>query len=322
MEQTRHFVFERGLPPERLDQFISGHLPDLTRSYLKKLIDDGKVLLNGVPAKAGVRLRGGEKIDVTLPPPASIEVLPENIPLKILYEDSHLVVIDKPSGLVVHPAPGHAGGTLVNALLYHCHDLSGIGGELRPGIVHRLDKDTSGVMLVTKDEKAHHRLAQQFKAHTITRRYVALLFGLLQSDTGMVDRAIGRHTTDRKKMSGSTRHGRRAVTHWRVLERFDDERLTLVELRLETGRTHQIRVHMSEMNFPVVGDPVYGHSGRIETVKDPLLRKKLRALGRQALHARLLGFIHPATGEYMEFESELPDDMKDILDYLKVKHPC
>ena len=198
---------------------------------------------------------GGEALEVTLPEPAPVEALPEEIPLCVLYEDRHLIVIDKPAGMVVHPAPGHQGGTLVNALLHHCRDLAGIGGELRPGIVHRLDKDTSGVMVAAKDDATLHGLARQFKAHSITRRYWALVHGLVPSDAGTVDQAIGRHTTDRKKMSGRSRSGRRAVTHWRVLRRYDSDRLTLVELRLETGRTHQIRVHFSEMNFPIVGDP-------------------------------------------------------------------
>jgi len=320
MEQRYRFVFDHGLPPERLDLFLSGQLPEISRSYLKRLIDEGRVLLDDTPAKAGTRLRGGETIRVVLPPPEPLEVGPENIDLKILYEDSHLIVIDKPAGMVVHPAPGHHGGTLVNALLHHCTDLSGIGGALRPGIVHRLDKDTSGVMLATKEEQAHLNLSRQFKAHSITRRYVALVHGIVQTDEGTIDRMIGRHPTDRKKMSGRTRSGRRAVTHWRVLKRFDRDRLTWLELRLETGRTHQIRVHFSEMNLPIVGDPVYGNTGRLNAIGDTELRKRLQQLRRQALHARILGFIHPATGDYMEFESGLPEDMRSILDYLENKY--
>jgi 23S rRNA pseudouridine1911/1915/1917 synthase len=320
MEEIRRFTFEPGRSAERLDRFLADCLPELTRSQVKKLIDDGRVLLGGAPAKAGEKLKGGEALAVTLPEAVPAEALPEEIPLRILYEDRHLVVIDKPAGMVVHPAPGHQGGTLVNALLHHCRDLSGIGGELRPGIVHRLDKDTSGVMVAAKDDAALNALARQFKAHSINRRYLALVHGLVPTDRGTVDKPIGRHTTERKKMSGKTRSGRRAVTHWRVLRRFDQERLTLVELTLETGRTHQIRVHFSEMNHPVVGDPVYGSSGRAQALTDPELRKRLLSLHRQALHARVLGFIHPATGTYMEFESPVPADLREILDYLESKY--
>jgi len=320
MEEVRRFIFEPGRSAERLDRFLAECLPALTRSQVKKLIDDGRVLLDGASAKAGEKLKGGESLVVTLPVAVPAEALPENIPLRILYEDPHLVVIDKPAGLVVHPAPGHQGGTLVNALLHHCRDLAGIGGELRPGIVHRLDKDTSGVMVAAKDEAALNDLARQFKAHSINRRYLALVYGLLSADRGTVDQPIGRHATERKKMSGRSRSGRRAVTHWRVLKRFDRERLTLVELNLETGRTHQIRVHLSEMNHPVVGDPVYGSTGRAQSLADPVLRRQLLSLHRQALHARILGFVHPAIGTYMEFESPLPEDFREILDYLENKY--
>lgn len=320
MEESRSFVFERGRSPERLDRFLAACLPEVTRSQLKRLVDEGRVLLDGIPAKAGVRLRGGETLAVAFPPPVPAEAVPEEIPLNVLYEDRHLIVIDKPAGMVVHPAAGHRRGTLVNALLHHCHDLSGIGGELRPGIVHRLDKDTSGVMLATKDDAAHNHLARQFKAHSITRRYVALVHGLVSDERGMVDSPIGRHPTQRKKMSGKALRGRRAVTHWRVLRRFDQDRLTLVELTLETGRTHQIRVHFAEMNLPIVGDPVYGSPKRAGALADPELRKRVQKLHRQALHARLLGFIHPASDDYMEFESPLPADLTDILGYLEDKY--
>jgi 23S rRNA pseudouridine1911/1915/1917 synthase len=320
MEEIRRFNFERGRSAERLDRFLADNLPELTRSQVKKLIDDGRVLLDGALARAGEKLKGGESLSITLPETVPAEAQPEAIPLRVLYEDRHLIVIDKPAGMVVHPAPGHQGGTLVNALLHHCQDLAGIGGELRPGIVHRLDKDTSGVMVAAKDDLTLNALARQFKAHSINRRYLALVHGLLSTDRGTVDKPIGRHTTERKKMSGKTRSGRRAVTHWRVLRRFDQDRLTLVELTLETGRTHQIRVHFSETNHPVVGDPVYGASGRTQTLTDPELRQRLLSLHRQALHARILGFIHPATSTYMEFESPLPEDLREILDYLENKY--
>jgi 23S rRNA pseudouridine1911/1915/1917 synthase len=320
MEEIRRFTFEPGRSAERLDRFLADSLPELTRSQVKKLIDDGRVLLGGAPAKAGEKLKGGESLAITLPAAVPAEAQPEAILLRVLYEDRHLIVIDKPAGMVVHPAPGHQGGTLVNALLHHCQDLAGIGGELRPGIVHRLDKDTSGVMVAAKDDLTLNALARQFKAHSINRRYLALVHGLVPADRGTVDQPIGRHTTERKKMSGKTRSGRRAVTHWRVLARFDRDRLTLVELTLETGRTHQIRVHFSEMNHPVAGDPVYGSSSRAQSLTDSDLRRRLLALHRQALHARVLGFIHPASGTYMEFESPLPEDLRAILDYLEIKY--
>lgn len=320
MEEIYRFIFDIGRPPERLDRFLVEVLPDLTRSQLKKLVDEGRVEIAGTPVKAGARLKGGEVLTVVVPPVASASALPQQIPLSILYEDRHLIVVDKPAGMVVHPAPGHQEGTLVNALLFHCQDLSGIGGELRPGIVHRLDRETSGVMVATKDDATHNHLAAQFHAHSITRRYVALVHGQLLQDTGLVDKPIGRHPTDRKKMSSKGRAGRRAVTHWRVLRRFDQDRMTLVELSLETGRTHQIRVHFSEMNHPIVGDPTYGNSGRSAALADTRLRQSIRALGRQALHARILGFVHPASGEYLEFESPLPPDMQEIIDYLENKY--
>lgn len=320
MEEVRKFTFERSRLPVRLDLFLAECFPELTRSQLKRLIDEDRVLLNGIPTKAGFRLKGGEDLSVCLPEPSPAEIGPEDIPLHVLYEDRHLIVIDKPAGMVVHPAAGHQGGTLVNALLHHCRDLSGIGGELRPGIVHRLDKDTSGVMLATKDDATHNHLSRQFKDHTIKRRYIALVHGRPPKDTGSIDRPIGRHPTQRKKMSSSTRAGRHAVTHWRVLSRFDRDRLTLVELTLETGRTHQIRVHFSEMNLPIAGDPVYGSPKRAATLPDPELRRRIQELNRQALHARLLGFIHPVSNEYMEFESPLPADMQEILDFLNEKY--
>lgn len=295
-------------------------MPELTRSQLKRLIEQEQILVDNQPAKVGEKLKGGETICVTFPAVRATEVVAQELPLQVLYEDPHLIVINKPAGLVVHPAPGHSEGTLVNALLHHCHDLAGIGGELRPGIVHRLDKDTSGVMMATKDDPSHLRLAEQFQVHSITRRYVALVHGLLGKDVGRVDCPIGRHPLERKKMSGKCRNGRRAVTHWQVLQRFPDDRLTLVELNLETGRTHQIRVHFAEMNFPLVGDPLYGKSSRIKELKDGELRTLLSSLGRQALHARILGFTHPISGDYMEFESPLPDDLQIILTYLHKKY--
>jgi len=320
MCEPKRFAVVPGHPPERLDRYLADQLSDLTRAQIKRLIDDGRVLLNGAPAKAAVKLRGGETLQIEIPPPAIIEALPEAIPLVILYEDSDLIVVDKPAGMVVHPAPGHVSGTLVNALLHHCHDLAGIGGELRPGIVHRIDKDTSGVLVVTKNDLTHQHLAGQFKAHSIERRYLALIHGQLQSQQGTIDQPIGRHPTERKKMSQRSRQGRRAVTHWKVLQCFEADRLSLLELRLETGRTHQIRVHLSERQLPLVADPVYGSAKRTNALEDPTLRKRVAQLGRQALHARLLGFVHPRTGEWIEFSSELPVDLAEILNYLNQKY--
>jgi 23S rRNA pseudouridine1911/1915/1917 synthase len=320
MADIRRFPFERGRAPQRLDHFLAECLPEETRSRLRRLIDEQQVLCNDQPAKAGVKLKGGEIIAVQIPQPVAIEAAAEAIPLKVLYEDPYLIVLDKPAGMVVHPAPGHSDGTLVNALLHHCTDLSGIGGALRPGIVHRLDRDTSGVMVATKDDATHHHLAAQFRDHSIARRYVALVHGNVQCATGTIDKAIGRHPQERKKMSGATRHGRRAVTHWKVLQRFDRDKLTLMELTLETGRTHQIRVHLSEMNLPVVGDPVYGGTKRSNAIGDSQLRSLIQRLKRQALHARLLGFQHPHNDTYLEFTSPLPEDLTEILHYLNHKY--
>ena len=321
MDDNLTFYFEPGQAQTRLDRFLAHHLPEISRSQLKKLVTDNHIKIDeSVVTKAGVRLRGGETVTVTLPQPEAVEAVGEDIPLDILYEDSDLIVINKSAGMVVHPACGHSRGTLVNALLYHCHDLSGIGGELRPGIVHRLDKDTSGVMVATKNDIAHNHLAAQFKEHSINRRYVALVHGLVQNENGTIDQPIARHPTQRKKMSSKGRGGRRAITHWRVLRRYDAERLSVVELRLETGRTHQIRVHFSEMNLPLVGDPVYGNRSRANAITDLDLRREVHQFHRQALHARLLGFVHPRSGEYMEFTSALADDMLQLLAALDGKY--
>ena len=320
MTQNCQFFFEAGRPPERLDCFLATCLPEISRSQIKKLIENQFVCVNGHSAKAGEKLKGGERLTVVIPDPTPAVAVPEPLPLKILYEDPHLVVIDKPAGMVVHPAPGHYSGTLVNALLNHCEDLAGIGGELRPGIVHRLDKDTSGVLVATKDETTHNALARQFKDHTVKRRYVALVQGLMKEKNGTIDQPIGRHPRERKKMTVLQSIGRRAVTHWETLQLFEEDRLSLLELRLETGRTHQIRVHLAKMGHSVVGDPVYGSSGWVKQVSDLELRGLLLNLGRQALHARILGFEHPLKKAFLEFESPLPLDIMQILEYLCRKY--
>ncbi len=303
----------------RLDRFLDDSLPELSRSQIKRLIDEGAVTLNGGTSKPGFKLRGGEEICVILPDPLAATAEAEPIPLQILHEDPALVVVNKPAHLVVHPAPGHQSGTLVNALLHHCRDLSGVGGELRPGIVHRLDKDTSGVMVATKDDRTHRYLARQFKAHSIQRRYRALVHGLVAETMGTIDQPIGRHPVHRKKMSTVARSSRRAVTRWQVLRRYEADRMTLLDLSLETGRTHQIRVHMAGMNCPVVGDPLYGGGNRIKAIADQKLRQMVAALQRQFLHAWQLGFEHP-NGLQMVFQADVPSELQEILCYLEGKY--
>ncbi|WP_029911292.1 RluA family pseudouridine synthase [Pelobacter seleniigenes] len=319
MSSSRKLFFTEDRPPERLDTFLAECFPEISRSQIKKLIDTELVSLDGTPAKASRKLKGGESVLVILPEPEPSEARAEDIPLHILYEDHDLIVIDKPAGMVVHPAAGHSGGTLVNALLHHCQDLAGIGGELRPGIVHRLDKDTSGVMVATKNDRSHLHLAAQFKKHSINRRYLALVHGCPETTTGKVDKPIGRHPVQRKKMSSKARNGRRAVTHWSVLKDYRDDRLSLIEFTLETGRTHQIRVHFSELGFPLVADPLYGRRGK-EFPRNQELSRLVAKLPGQALHARLLGFIHPSTGKYLEFSSEIPDTLNEIISYLDLKN--
>lgn len=289
----------------RLDKYLSDKLEDMTRSYLKKLISDDKaVLVNGNPAKPNYKLKPGDIIELTVPEPIELEIKAENIPLDIVYEDNDMLVVNKPQGMVVHPAAGNYTGTLVNALLYHCGDsLSGINGEKRPGIVHRIDKDTSGLLLVAKNDNAHQKLSSQIKEHSLTRAYKALVHGNIKQDSGRIDAPIGRHPSDRKKMTVTDKNSREAVTNFRVIERYG--RYTFVECILETGRTHQIRVHMSKNGHPIVGDKTYG------------VKKEEFNLAGQLLHAYKVGFIHPVSGEYMEFVSELPDYYMNVLDRLR-----
>lgn len=286
----------------RLDIFLSEKLPDKSRSYIKQLIDDGSVLVSDKNKKSSYKLKAGDKVYVRLPENKQLDLEPENIPLDILFEDSDIIVINKPQGMVVHPASGVFTGTLVNALLYHCSDLSGINGVNRPGIVHRIDKDTSGILVIAKNDNAHRSLALQLKEHTMTRVYLALTEGVIKEDEGTVDAPLGRHPVERIKIS-VVKNGKRAVTHYKVLERFDSN--TLVECKLETGRTHQIRVHMSYIGHPLVGDPVYGY------------HKQRFNLKGQLLHAKKLGFIHPSTGNYIEFESDIPDIFAKVISILK-----
>ncbi|MDA8428422.1 MAG: RluA family pseudouridine synthase [Geobacteraceae bacterium] len=298
----------------RLDLFISSQLDGETRTAVQRLIETGHVLVDGHVVRPSLKLKGGEQITVEIPAPTEAEPQPESIALEVLYEDSDLIVINKPAGMVVHPGPGNSSGTLVNALLAHCTDLSGIGGELRPGIVHRLDKGTSGVLVAAKNDRAHQALSAQFHVHSVKRIYQALVFGAPSADNGKIEGIIGRHPTERLRQSGKARNGKHAITRWRVKERYG--RISLMELRLETGRTHQIRVHLTEAGFPLLGDPLYPDGGRINNLTDTRLKKMITQLGRQALHARTLGFTHPATGEYLEFTTEMPDDMQALCDYL------
>ena len=313
--ENMELIFPEESEPERLDSFLARSVDAMTRATAQRLIEAGMVTVNGTPQKPSLKLKGGDRLAVTIPPPVAAEPEAETIPLEILFEDRDVVVVNKVAGMVVHPGAGNSGGTLVNALLGHCQDLSGIGGELRPGIVHRIDKDTSGVLVVAKNDAAHQGLAALFKDHNIKRVYIALVYGSPKEDKGRLESAIGRHPVDRKRMSGKAKHGKHAVTHWRVIGRYRG--ISLLRLMLETGRTHQIRVHLSEAGFPLVGDEVYGGGGRLSSVQDPVLRKLIKDLGRQALHAKTLGFVHPATKEYMEFDTELPQDMEKIVEYLE-----
>jgi 23S rRNA pseudouridine1911/1915/1917 synthase len=298
---------------ERLDRFLTRQLPTHSRAYLQQLIEQGQIMVGGRTTKAGYRLRLGDHIIVSLPPPRPSGVLPERIRLEVLYEDTRLVVVDKPAGMVVHPSPGNASGTLVNALLAHCPQLSGIGGVERPGIVHRLDKDTSGAIVVAKDDATHRGLARQFAERQVKKLYLAIVCGDIQETAGVIDAAIGRHPVYRQKMSTHTRVGRAAVTEFRVLERFG--RYTLVELRPCTGRTHQIRVHMAALGYPLLGDPTYGHYRKALT-RSPLA-SQLSWFRRQALHAWVLGFKHPATEEPLECRAPLPEDLECLLAILR-----
>ncbi len=289
---------------ERIDKFLSILIKDSSRNSIQKLIEDGKVLANGNIVNKKYKVKTDDEITVLPSELKALDAEPENIPLDIVYEDNDLLVVNKPRGMVVHPAPGNYSGTLVNALLYHCKDsLSGINGILRPGIVHRIDKDTSGLLIVAKNDKSHIGLAEQIKEHSFTREYNAVIVGHLKDNEGTVNAPIGRNPKDRKKMCVTYQNSKNAVTHYSVIEDFDG--YSHVSLKLETGRTHQIRVHMAHLGHPVAGDNVYGND------------KKSAFLNGQCLHAIKIGFIHPITGEYLEFTSELPDYFKNFINKLK-----
>ena len=290
----------------RLDQYIAGRCMDLSRSYIQKLIKESRVTINkNIQTKTKTAVQESDIVNVSLPDPKELEIKPQDIPLDILYEDNDVLVVNKPKGMVVHPAPGHYEDTLVNAVLYHCRDnLSGINGVLRPGIVHRIDKDTTGALIVCKNDKAHQKIADQLRAHTITRSYRAIVYNNFSEDEGMINAPIGRHPTNRKKRMVTEKNSKEAITHYKVLDHLN-HKFNYIECRLETGRTHQIRVHMSHIGHPLLGDEVYGP-----------VNSKFKNLQGQTLHAATIGFIHPTTEEYMEFSAPLPDYFEKLLETL------
>ena len=297
------FVIQEELVDERIDKCLSQLVDTLSRSYIQKLIKDNHVFVNNQPVKANYRVHLDDEICFYLPKSIEPEILPQDIPLNIIYEDEDIIIVNKPKNMVVHPAAGHYKDTLVNALLYHCKDsLSGINGVMRPGIVHRIDMNTTGSLIICKNDLSHNDIAAQLKEHSITRKYHAIVYGVLKDDFGTIDKSIGRSDTDRKKMAVNAKNGRNAVTHYKVLQRFD--KYTYIECQLETGRTHQIRVHMASIGHAILGDDVY--SNRVCPFK----------LNGQTLHAKVLGFIHPRSKEYMEFDAPLPDYFLHLLDIL------
>lgn len=299
------FIFQitEELEDERIDKCVSALIDSLSRSFIQKMIKEDRVLVNGKPVKASYCVKDGDEVEFELPESVEPDIEPENIHLDILYEDKDVIVINKPKGMVVHPSAGHYSGTLVNALMYHCgSELSGINGVMRPGIVHRIDMDTTGSIIVCKNDKAHNCIAEQLKEHSINRKYHAICYGVLKEDEGVIDKPIGRHPTERKKMAVNERNGKRAVTHYRVLQRFQG--YSYIECSLETGRTHQIRVHLASIGHPLLGDEIYSN------------RKCPFKLTGQTLHAKTLGFIHPSTGEYVEADAPLPEYFKHLLDIL------
>ncbi len=291
---------------KRLDSFLAESLSELTRSRIQKLIADGDITVNRKEVRSNYKLKEDDFIEVNIPEAKDVAIEAEDIPLDIVFEDECMLVVNKPQGMVVHPAAGNYTGTLVNALMAHCGDnLSGINGEIRPGILHRIDKDTSGLLMVAKNDKAHLSLSEQIKEHSLTREYLALVHGKIKVDSGTIDAPIGRDARDRKKMTVTDKNSKNAVTHFFVIERFD--KYTFVRCRLETGRTHQIRVHMSKKGHPIVGDPLYG------------VKKEEFRLDGQLLHAHMIGYIHPETGEYMEFSRPIPEYFDEILEKLRRK---
>lgn len=297
------FLADQNAENERIDKYLTDYLKKHSRSFLQKLVKDGQVFVNGKAVKNNYRLHEEDRIELTVPEPLQTDILPENLNLDIVYEDKSVLIVNKPKGMVVHPSAGHASGTLVNGLMYHCGDgLSGINGVLRPGIVHRIDMDTTGLLIVCKNDQAHNCIAEQLKEHSITRRYHALVKGRFKEEEGTIDAPIGRNPSNRLKMAVNRQNGKHAVTHYRVLEQFSS--CAYIECRLETGRTHQIRVHMSSIGHPLLGDTIYGGPA-------------VKNVQGQMLHAKVIGFIHPETGEYVEFDSDLPQYFQEILERLQ-----
>ncbi len=316
--QQSNFTIDAEQANRRLDLFLSRSMDGMTRSSALRHITNGLATVNSEKAKPSYKVKTGDIISVTLEEPIPAEALPEDIPLNVVYEDSSFVVIDKPANMVVHPAVGNYTGTLVNALLHHCTDLSGIGGVMRPGIVHRLDKGTSGIIVVAKSDEAHASLSAQFKARTVQKRYIALVYGKME-DSGMLDRDIGRDYKNRKKISSNSNSKKEAMTFYKVLKRYF--RFCLVELTPKTGRTHQLRVHLSEAGHPIVGDELYGANRRLKSIQDTVLRKTIADLERFLLHAEYLSFDHPKSGERVEFFVPTPDNFAEILNVLESEAP-
>lgn len=307
MEQRYEFQVEESDQGQRVDRLLAGLLSECSRSFLQKLVERGAITVNGSGlTEKKYKVKAGDRLGVTLPEPELLKLEPEDLPLDIVYEDEDVAVVNKPRGMVVHPAPGNETGTMVNALLYHCKSLSSINGIIRPGIVHRIDKDTSGLLMVAKNDAAHRALAEQLAVHSITRIYQAVVFHNLKEDRGTVDAPIGRDPKNRLRMAVTQRNSKPAVTHWRVEERFGS--FTRITARLETGRTHQIRVHMAHIGHPLLGDPLYGPK------KQPV------ELQGQALHAQTLGFVHPVTGQYLEFTVPAPEEFQKAVERLRSKH--
>ena len=303
----------------RLDVFLAQADVSFSRSQIKNAIEEGDVTVNGKPPKVSQHLKPGDVVELHLEAAIDAIALPQDIPLNIVYEDASIIVINKPAGMVVHPAPGNPDNTLVNALLFHCHDLSGIGGVLRPGIVHRLDKETSGLIVAAKSDEAHRSLSVQFEKHDVHKKYIALVWGNVKGQSGEILLPVGRHPVDRKKMSTKSRRGKDALTLWKVRERYGTA--TLLDVEIKTGRTHQIRVHLTERGYPLIGDMVYGSPSKLQTIKDAALKSQLKSFQRQALHATQLSFLHPQSGERVVFTAPLPEDMENLRALFRAASP-